>query len=62
MVQRQHAKKLAMLFDRYGIADKENWAALACALAVEHVPGFSIQLPEAKLKRGRKREMASSSA
>jgi hypothetical protein len=55
MVQRQHAKKLAMLFDHFGIADKENWAALACALAAEHVPGFTIQYPEAKPKRGRKR-------
>jgi hypothetical protein len=54
MVRRQHAKKLAMLFDHYGIADKENWAALARALAAEHVPGFKVQLPQAKSKRGRK--------
>jgi hypothetical protein len=54
MVQRQHAKKLAMLFDHYGIAGKENWAALALALAAEHVPGFKVQLPQAKSKRGRK--------
>jgi hypothetical protein len=54
MVQRQHAKKLAMLFDHYGIAGKENWAALALALAAEHVPGFKVQLPKAKPKRGRK--------
>jgi hypothetical protein len=54
MVQRQHAKKLAMLFDHYGIADKKNWAALARALAAEHVPGFKVQLPQAKPKRGRK--------
>jgi hypothetical protein len=54
MVQRQHAKKLAMLFDHYGIADRENWTALALALAAEHVPGFKVQLPQAKSKRGRK--------
>ena len=48
-------KKLAILFNHYGIADKKNWAALAYALAAEHVPGFRYQFPEAKSKRGRKR-------
>jgi hypothetical protein len=56
MVQRQHAKKLAMLFDHYGIADRENWTALALALAAEHVPGFKVQLPKAKSKRRKKRK------
>jgi hypothetical protein len=44
------------LFDHYDIADKGDMAALACALAVEHVPGFSVQLPEAKSKGGRRRK------
>jgi hypothetical protein len=51
MVQQQYEKKLAMLFDHYGIADKKNWAALARALAAQHVPGFRIQ----SSKSGRKR-------
>jgi hypothetical protein len=54
IVKRQYEKKLAMLFDHYGIADKKNWAALASALAEQHVPGFTIQF-YAKSKRGRKK-------
>ena len=51
IVQQQYEKKLAMLFDHYGIADKKNWAELARALATQHVPGFRIQ----SQKSGRKR-------
>jgi len=55
-VERQRSKKLALLFEHYGIADKKDVSALAWALAVEHVPGFKFQFPEPKLKRGRKKE------
>ena len=55
-LQRQRSRKLALLFDHYGIADKKDMSALAWALAVEHVPGFKVQFPEAKSKRGRKRK------
>ena len=54
--ERQFSKKLALLFRHYGIADRQNMAALALALAVEHVPGFKVQFPEARPKRGRKRK------
>jgi hypothetical protein len=53
-VEREFSKKMRLLFKHYGIANKENMAALAFALAVEHVPGFRVQAPEAKSKRGRK--------
>jgi hypothetical protein len=55
-VERQFSKKFALLFRHYRIGDKQNVAALAWALAVEHVPGFRVQFPEAKPKRGRKRK------
>jgi hypothetical protein len=56
VVQRQRSRKLALLFDHYGIADKEDMAKLALALAVAHIPGFKVQFPEAKSKKGRKRK------
>jgi len=52
-VERQIWKKVALLFDHYGIADKTDMAELAFALVFEHVPGFKV-LPEAKSTRGRK--------
>ena len=55
-MERQVSKKLALLFDHYGISDREDMAALAWALAVEHVPGFKVQFPEGKSRRGRKRK------
>jgi hypothetical protein len=55
-VERQLSRKLALLFDHYAIADKEDKAALAWALASAHVPGFKVQFPETKSKRGRKRK------
>jgi hypothetical protein len=54
IIKRQYAKKLRLLFDHYRIADKEDTAALAWALAKVHVPGFKVQFPEAKSKGGRK--------
>ncbi len=56
LVKRQHSRKLALLFAHYRIADKKDMATLAWALALEHVPGFKIQFPEAMTKRGRKRK------
>jgi hypothetical protein len=54
-VKRLVTEKLSLLMDHYGIDDKEDMAALAIALAFEHVPGFEIVVPE-KSKKGRKRE------
>jgi hypothetical protein len=54
-VKRQVTEKLSLLMDHYGIDDKEDMAALAIALAFEHVPGFEIVVPE-KSKKGRKRK------
>jgi hypothetical protein len=55
-VERQFSRKLALLFDHYGIADKKDMAALVSALLAEHVPGFKVQFPETKAKRGAKRK------
>jgi hypothetical protein len=54
VVRRQLSRKLALLFDHYGIADKTDMAALVWALALTHVPGFRVQFPAAKSKAGRK--------
>jgi hypothetical protein len=56
LVERELSKKMTSLFDHYGIADKQDIAALAWALAFEHVPGFKVQFPEARSNRGRKRK------
>jgi hypothetical protein len=53
-VQRIYSKKLALLFDHFGIEDKTDMASLAWALVVEHVPGFKVQFPESKPNVGRK--------
>jgi hypothetical protein len=55
IAEQQFLRKLPLLFDHYGIADKEDMAALARKLALEHVPGFKVQFPEAK-SGGRKRK------
>src|SRR6266404_6888109 len=55
VVKRLVAEKLSLLMDHYGIDDKEDMAALALALAFEHVPGFEIVVPK-KSNKGRKRE------
>jgi hypothetical protein len=55
LAERKFQSKFALLFKHYGIADKEDIARLAWALAVEHVPGFKVQFPEVKSNRGRKR-------
>jgi hypothetical protein len=52
-LQRKLSKKLTLLFNHYGIAG-EDMAALAWALAFEHVPGFKVQPSQPKSKRGRK--------
>lgn len=54
VVHRKLLRKLALLFNHYGIADKNDMPALAWALAFEHVPGFKVKFPEGKSKRGRK--------
>jgi hypothetical protein len=53
-VQRKLSRKMRLLIRHYGIEDETNAAALAWALAFEHVPGFKVIYPEAKSKRGRK--------
>jgi hypothetical protein len=52
-VRRLVTERLSLLMDHYGISDKENMAALALALASEHVPGFKIVTPK-KSNKGRK--------
>ena len=49
-------KKLGLLFEFFEIDPMADgsWEALACALAIRHVPGF--QLTEPKRKRGAKRK------
>jgi hypothetical protein len=54
LVAQKLREKMSLLMAHYGIADETNLAALACALASEHVPGFRIE-PETKTERGRKR-------
>jgi hypothetical protein len=54
LVKRQLWKKLALLFDHYGIVQKKDMTALALTLALEHVPGFKVQFPKAKSRAGRK--------
>jgi hypothetical protein len=47
-------QKMSLLMTHFQI-EEGNTAALAWALACEHVPGFTI-VPEQKVKRGRKKE------
>lgn len=42
IARREFSRKLTLLFGHYGIPDKKDMAALAWALALEHVPGFKI--------------------
>jgi hypothetical protein len=56
LIERELSRKLSLLFDHYGIVDKEDIAALGWALAFEHVPGFKVRFPEARSNRGRKRK------
>ncbi|MGO9048965.1 MAG: hypothetical protein ACLQFW_19135 [Xanthobacteraceae bacterium] len=53
LMERQRLKKLALLFSHYRIANKKDMAALAKALAVEHVPGFKVVILQ-KSRAGRK--------
>ena len=53
IVEQKVQQKLVLLFRHYGIP-KGDTAALARALALEHVPGFKI-VPESRSKGGRKR-------
>ena len=53
LVERQVSKKLALLFDHYDIEEKD-WATLVRKLADQHVPGFRVQIPDAKSRKGRK--------
>jgi hypothetical protein len=59
VVRRLVTERLSLLMDHYGISDKEDMAALAFALAFEHVPGFKIVTPK-KSNKGRKRKWDSS--
>ena len=54
LIKQQLSEKLGLLMKHYGIADQNDMAGLAIALAFAHVPGFQL-LPETRKKRGRKR-------
>jgi hypothetical protein len=54
-VNQKLLQKMSLLLKHFKIADEGDAAALAWALAFEHVPGFKI-VPEQKAKRGRKKE------
>jgi hypothetical protein len=43
-------KKLRLLMEHYGIADKDDWFGLAVALARDHIPGFQIEWPLVALR------------
>ena len=45
-------KKLRLLMEHYGIADKDDWFSLAIALATDHIPGFQIEWPLVTLPPG----------
>jgi hypothetical protein len=47
-------QKMSLLIKHFEIADEDDAAALALALATEHVPGFKI-VQEGKPKKGRKK-------
>jgi hypothetical protein len=55
-IEQQLLKRFSLLFDHYDIKNKNDTAALAWALAFEHVPGFKVEACEQKSKRGRKRK------
>jgi hypothetical protein len=55
-VEKEVSRKIALLFAHYGIKDTNDIAALASALAFEHVPGLKVLPLKPKLKRGRKRK------
>jgi hypothetical protein len=54
-IERECAKKIALLFEHYKLADAEkpNWMSLAVCLAFDHVPGLAVVDPPRR--RGRKR-------
>ena len=54
LIKQRLSEKLGLLMKHYGIADQNDMAGLAIALAFAHVPGFQL-LPETRKKRGRKR-------
>jgi len=39
----QVGERLALLFAHYGVTDVNDWAKLALALAIDHVPGLRIR-------------------
>jgi hypothetical protein len=41
----ERMRKLHLLMEHYGIADKDDWFCLALALATDHIPGFQIEWP-----------------
>jgi hypothetical protein len=45
-------RKLRLLMEHYGIANKDDWFSLAVALATDHVPGCQIEWPLVKLPPG----------
>src|SRR6266536_2135132 len=55
-LERELFNKLFLLFKHYHIKDKNDFAALAWALAYEHVPGFKVLEPRRTEHRGRKRK------
>jgi hypothetical protein len=54
-VSQKLLRKMSLLMKHYGIANARDTAALAWALATEHVPGFKV-VSETKTKRGRKKQ------
>ena len=55
-IEQECSKRFLLLFDHYTIKNKGDVAALAWALAIDHVPGFKVWIPKQHRKRGRKRK------
>jgi hypothetical protein len=55
LIEQKLSQKMTLLMEHYDISDPNDFAALALALAFEHVPGFKI-VPEVKAKSGRRRK------
>ena len=43
-IEQKFLEKLRLLMEHYEILDKDDWFSLALSLAVDHVPGFRVDL------------------
>jgi hypothetical protein len=51
-IARSWVDKLPLLFEHYGIEDHSDYFSLSLALAIDHVPGFSVKEVPYKLGHG----------